>query len=170
MNHILLIRYLTGESADHEQHRVEQWLEAKPEHHKLLKELELIWKASGKTLEVFENNFDAEEDWKSLRYRIEKERGIREAKVQPARVYRHSWSGKSSGFAQVIRVAAVLLISAVAGVYTWQNFHINDPGQEEPVMREIVMDKGQRANFVLSNATNVNLNADSRIRPLKRYA
>lgn len=162
----LLIRYLTGESTDIEQYQVEQWLEAKPEHRRLMEEVELIWDTSAKNLEAFDNGFDAETDWKALQYRIEKELNKKRKMVQPGKAdktYLRSWTGKNSGFVQVMRIAAVLLVAALVGVYAWQNFHVIDPGQEESVMREIVMDKGQRANMVLSDGTIVNLNADSKI-------
>ncbi|MEX2397136.1 MAG: FecR domain-containing protein [Balneolales bacterium] len=165
MNHNLLIRYLTDESADNEQYEVERWLEADPEHRKLLEELELIWRTSGMNLEAVENDFDAEVDWKALRYRIEIEVNREKKKMKPDKVgkeYRQSGFAKRADFAQFMRVAAVMLIAAFAGIFAWLNFHVVG-SEEELVMREIVMDKGQRANLVLSDGTNVNLNADSKI-------
>lgn len=170
MNYNLLICYLSGESNAHEQYLVKQWLKSDPEHRRLLEELELIWEASGKSHEDIENDFDAGADWEVLRSRIERvrESNISEEKNKlklgkTGQSYRHLRPAMSSGFAHIMRIAAVLLIAALIGVYAWQNFHVIEPGQEELAMREIVMEKGQRANMVLSDGTNLNLNADTRI-------
>ncbi|MEX0928288.1 MAG: FecR domain-containing protein [Balneolales bacterium] len=169
MNHIVLIRYLSDESSAEEKYEVGKWLEAEPEHSRLLKEMELIWKASSKGPEPYATEFNAEADWKTLQFRIKNE--IDSAppnqkkimkRTDTGKLYKHSRSAKNKDIAQFMRVAAVLFIAILGGVFAWQNFYAAEPGQEF-IMREIVMDKGQRANLVLSDGTNVNLNADSKI-------
>ncbi|MEX2437899.1 MAG: FecR domain-containing protein, partial [Candidatus Babeliales bacterium] len=157
MNHNKLIQYLSNEASENEREEVKDWLGANPKHSKILENLEQIYKASGMDLDE-KMNFDAEADWKALRHRIVNKnmKPLKSDKINP-----NLWSAKSTGLSQVLRIAAILLVTAFIGIFAWSNFYTETP-EEVLAMREIVSGKGQRVNLVLSDGTNVNVNADSK--------
>ncbi|MEX1063163.1 MAG: FecR domain-containing protein [Balneolaceae bacterium] len=166
MNQKLIIRYLSRECTDKEIDLIERWLESSPENQKMMQELELIWKESGKNPPADEE-FNVEADWLVLSYRMKKEESMSSHKsAQHQKAQRHP-SGAltlvNTGWGQAVRIAAVILVAAVMGAFTWQNLNIAQSGEEGPSVREIAVEKGQRSNIILTDGTNVTLNADSRI-------
>lgn len=164
MNHPLLIRFISNQCTGPERQQVEQWLEKDPRNRQLLEEMRTIWDATGgDPLGAADSDpdvgFDVVRDWQRLRDRIGEEL------PRPARstgIHKMP-SAVRSGWGQLLRTAAVILIASVIGIFAWQNYS-HGPEDASPEMREIVMARGQRANIVLPDGTNLILNADSRIR------
>lgn len=171
MKYSLLARYLSRECSIKERLEIERWLDENPDNRRLLERLELIWKSTKLRSEAENYEFDAESDWKSLRCRIKMDKQINMAgavkKHKPEKSgiqYLKDQSAINSGFALFMRIAAVLILAAVIGVFTIQiGYDFFTAEEEEPVLREIVMDKGQRVNIVLPDGTYMTLNADSKI-------
>ncbi len=171
MNYSLLVRYLNSECSIKEQYEIERWLEENPENRRFLKNLKVIWKSSELRSETDNYEFDAESDWKALLSRIKMDEQINMS--APGKKYKQEKSGIqylkdqsaiNSGFALFMRIAAVLMLAAVLGVFTLQTgYDFFTVEENEPAMREIVMDKGQRVNIVLPDGTYMTLNADSKI-------
>src|SRR5699024_2921102 len=63
----------------------------------------------------------------------------------------------------LMRFAAIFLITGLAGLFTYQEFYQPGPEVNEPAVRKISTDKGQRVNLTLADGTTVVLNAESKI-------
>ncbi|MEX2573168.1 MAG: FecR domain-containing protein [Balneolaceae bacterium] len=167
MNRTILVRYLSRECSEREKERVEEWLEKDPQNRIELKELEKIWKASERTSsEEPDDPFNAEEDWRNLAYRIGREEGLKISEGSGTRSKKPSARAiplLHSRLTQMAKIAAILLFGALIGALTWQSVNMISPVEEGPTVREIAVEKGQRSNIMLTDGTNVKLNADSKI-------
>ncbi|MEX0770483.1 MAG: FecR domain-containing protein [Balneolaceae bacterium] len=153
----------------------EKWLNTLPENERLMEEVDLVLAIYGNSSD---EKFDVQKDWEALRYRIledEEEQRVRkkqkrgyEQKFSNARGKRKTLSEDStynrrSGFLKAFSIAAVFLIAALAGVLTLNNYQTVNQGEGEKIFRQVNLDKGQRANMVLSDGTNISFNADTRV-------
>lgn len=165
MNRRDLLQYLSNE----------KWLNTLPENERLMEEVDLVLAIYGNSSD---EKFDVQKDWEALRYRIledEEEQRVRkkqkrgyEQKFSNARGKRKTLSEDStynrrSGFLKAFSIAAVFLIAALAGVLTLNNYQTVNQGEGEKIFRQVNLDKGQRANMVLSDGTNISFNADTRV-------
>lgn len=146
------------------------WSES--EYRFLLEELDLVLELYGETEK---ENFDAQEDWSRLMGRIREEESHfpfdmesnERGKTSNDIPYysRRSVRMKKSPLFWVYRVAALFLVSSLTALFAYVSFSNQSSIDSEPaVFREVVLEKGQRANIVLSDGTKVNLNADTRVR------
>lgn len=164
MDSKLIARYLVGHCSEKEIEEVEQLAEASVANRKLMKEYKYIWEASESEVEANKRMFDAQKDWMKLQERMHSV--DIDNRVPNSHAYSQHLTSKQppSAMAQIMRVAAVVLIASLIGIIAYQNFY-SPPVAEivEPVLREIVTKKGQLANLVLSDGTEVQLNADSKL-------
>lgn len=163
MDSTKIARYLAGACSQAEKEKIEKWIEAGPANRKLMSEYRDIWEASESESEAVESMFNAEQDWERLQQRLMPHSGDAAASTFQQNNYtlHHSHSRMSP----ILKVAAVILLAALLGVVSYQNFY-SPPVAEtvEPTLREIVTPKGQLANIKLTDGTRVQLNADSKLR------
>lgn len=162
MDSKLIARYLAGNCSQKEREEVKQLAEASPANRKLMKEYRHIWEASESEAEAYELMFNVEQDWKKLQQRIIPDT----VGVTDTHKSKNNLISKQlhSRMAQIMRVAVVVIIAALIGIITYQNFYSPSVVETvEPTLREIVTQKGQLANLKLSDGTTVRLNADSKL-------
>lgn len=176
MNYRTIIRYLNNECSPGEAEQVQLWLDADAENRKIFEEIKFFWKMSANLPDANtpDSRFDARGDWERLLDNIEKENltqtpGVKKQEIkhrqqETGRYQPFSRFPNKSNLTQIIRIAALLLVAACVGIFAWQYAGIVPVQEQEVPYREMTMEKGQRANVVLSDGTHMTLNADSRIR------
>lgn len=180
MNYQTIIRYLENNCTTREAEQVESWLVADAENQRVYEEIKFFWHTSAKLPDVNSpsQGFNAREDWESLLNSIEmdtpQQPGIinQNKKDGTGKIgwnNRYSRPSKRSNFTQLARIAVLILISACIGIFTLQ-YASETPPEEEVAYREMVMEKGQRANIVFSDGTYMTLNADSKVRFPEKFS
>lgn len=144
---------------------IEKWASADPKNKNQLEQYEQVWNTSSQSKKMLKESFDAEEQWDRLQSRLHKEKeetnfAIEEEKDSSS-VFRSS--SVHSMTQRIARVAAIVLVAGLMGVLAYQNWYQPEPSQE-PILREISTDNGQRANLTLGDGTNVMLNAGSTVK------
>tara|TARA_R110002096_G_scaffold97694_14_gene217755 strand:+ start:13693 stop:14742 length:1050 start_codon:yes stop_codon:yes gene_type:complete len=154
----LVAKYLAKECTNEEKATLNEWLSENSENADRMKEFERIWEVSGKNNE-FENIFNTELDWAVLQSRIDDESLMPNSRSGA----RGGMFSLNSAWSVAIRVAAIFLLAALLGTYTYKSFYVQESEVVENVFREISMAKGQRGGVTLSDGTKVYLNSDSKI-------
>lgn len=161
MDSLTLLRFITGECTPAEEREVQAWSLRSTEHARSLQQLQEIWDAGSLTPD--EIQFQVDEDWKRLESRIERATApvIIESRAKAHRDYKPGGSGQT--VALWMKIAASILVTAMAGVWIWQMSFV--PEEESVVvMRDIIMERGQQSNMLLSDGSHITINADSHIR------
>ncbi len=156
----LLARYLSRECTTQEYLEVEGWLRISEDHVEQLKSYERIWLDS-KHLKELDIDFDSRLDWSVLQNRIEAE--DLNAEEQPTVVLPSRTTALNRDISYFSRIAAILSLVFLIGFYGSTFFVPPPPDQNEAVLREISMKKGQRGSVTLSDGTLVSLNSESSI-------
>ncbi len=154
----LVAKYLAKECTNEEKATLEAWLSENSDNAARMKEIERIWEASGKENQL-DNIFNTELDWAVLQSRIEDEYLAPNSRNGA----RGGMFSLNSSWSVAIRVAAIFLLAALVGTYTYKSFYVQEPAALEIAFREISMAKGQRGGVTLSDGTKVYLNSDSKI-------
>jgi transmembrane sensor len=163
----LLIRYLSGEVTPAEKETVEKWLRSDPAHLGEFKDLKAIWDVSGKTnIQV-----DANKAWQ----RITQESVLRNGEVSKREsvadyYYQRKHSSLHSTFGQALRIAAVLIILIGIGYLFLSKQSATMTEDAVPTTREVITERGQRAQIRFSDGTLVTLNSMSVLRFPERFS
>jgi ferric-dicitrate binding protein FerR (iron transport regulator) len=167
----LIASYLAGECTDQEQRKVEQWIDQSKENKRQFQELRRIWQLSGDAVYSRDMDGDVNEEWNRLDRQISKQKGAENDKNSEHKRY---WSFRSSsihsGTQKFIRIAAVFLVAGLFGVLSYHSWYQPEQKEQEPVLRKISTDNGQRANLTLADGTEVMLNADSELELPTKFA
>lgn len=150
----LLVNYLLDICTDREKEEIERWLDKEPDNVSLLQEVA--------------NELGIKKEF-SLpdKARIKEEVMRRVGKPTPSdekfrTAQRRSIHRSRTGW--FFRIAAVFIIAGFAtlfGIFWFGDFQEN--GNEPTVMKEVITERGERAQFLLVDGTRVRLNADSKI-------
>lgn len=161
----LLARYLAGECSPEDQEKIHDWKEKSYRNTEKLNELQRIWAVAESPHTEMADEFDVKKEWDRLHRRMQEEEG------DPNRKKKVNSSGYSihSTAQQMIRVAAILLVVALAGFWGYQNWEPEERSTEESTLRELSTAKGQRANLTLGDGSKVLLNAESTISLPKHF-
>lgn len=163
----VLARYLAGECSAEDQQKVERWIAESSANAQKFKQYKKIWEIAGSSSRS--PSFDSPGEWKRLMRRKEKKGG--KTAVEKPSLDRHVPSHSLHSVTQtLIRVAAVILIAGLAGLFAYQSFYQPSFEDNKSVLREINTNKGQRANLTLADGTKVMLNADSEIKIPTEFA
>lgn len=159
----VLARYFAKESTAREASEVKQWVDAAPEHRQMFENIKQIWNHSSGRSDFEEKVFNTDRDWQQLKKKIDRLKTDEKASSSSKKPFDYSVShhGFWPAFA---RVAAVLLLVGVIGIFAYQNWTPPQEGSTEPTLREISTAMGQRVNLTLSDGTSVLLNAGSTLR------
>ncbi|NIT58561.1 MAG: DUF4974 domain-containing protein [Aliifodinibius sp.] len=167
----LIANYLAGECTDEEQRKVEQWIDQSQENKRQFQELKRIWQLSGDAVKSRDKEWSIEQEWNRLDSQISKEKVSSRSENSDQKRY---WSFRSSsihsGTQKFIRIAAVFLVAALLGVLSYQGWYQPEQEGQEPVLRQISTENGQRANLTLADGTEVMLNADSELKLPTKFA
>jgi transmembrane sensor len=163
----VLARYLAGTSSADETRAVETWLKADPARRRLLDELEAIWVASDTPPSSLDDaTLDA--DWDRLAAAMDATApsGDRTSSSasrphRPARRRRTQRAhAPSLHNALYVLLAGLLLVGSLwVGLERW-----GPRTGSDPAFREVIAERGERANIQLVDGTKVTLNVDSRLR------
>lgn len=170
-NYQLLARYLAGECTEREEEKIDEWLRKDPDNHRKMKEFKRIWLTADSGHEVVKW-INTEQDWQVLKQRIDHQKEDDAAEVggaQSSSNLKLPGSPVHSRVQQLGRVAAILVIIALIGVISYQNWYPGESDREPPVLREIITEKGQQINLTLADGSRVQLNADSKIKLPKTF-
>lgn len=153
----LIQRYISHRCSEEERAEVERWMDQHPDNRRMVEELQEIWDLSPE--EDFSIN--VQEAWNTFRARKIK-------KETPGNVS-YIPSGHSKGWVlTVFRVAAALLLVAFAGFFSWQYLSKQDDSitqrSQFNTMKNIVTQKGEKAQITFSDGTVVTVNAASTLR------
>lgn len=160
MNAELLARYLSRECTTQEYIEVESWLRISEEHVEQLKSYERIW-VDAQQLNKFDIEFDSALDWSVLQNRIEAE-DLSVEEQTPILITSRA-TALNRNISYFSRIAAILSLVFLIGIYGSQFFVQVPTEQNEAVLKEISMKKGQRGSVTLSDGTLVSLNSESSI-------
>lgn len=165
-----LAKYIAGECSPEENREIEVWIEADPSHKELVRELQHIWNAAGDLpTDTSEDPFDLESEWEDLRGKmaVDEQPSLSDDFASSRRPSR-SRQSKAKGRRALGVLIAVFLV--VGGLLLGQ--HLLQPAptlEKNTEYREVVTNKGERARLQLSDGTNVQINADSRLRLPKTF-
>jgi ferric-dicitrate binding protein FerR (iron transport regulator) len=105
--------------------------------------------------------FSAEEQWDKLQARLEKEEIGRQTSQMVSDGSQFRSASIHSTTQKIARVAAVILVAGLIGIFAYQNLYQPEQNIKEPVLREVRTANAQRANLMLGDGTQVMLNAGS---------
>ncbi|WP_445666698.1 FecR domain-containing protein [Fodinibius sp. AD559] len=160
----MIANYLAGECTVQERRKVEQWIDQNQENKKQFQELRRLWQLSSDAVSSKDMEWNVDQEWNRIGRQISKEKVSSRGKIADKKRY---WSFRSSsihsGTQKFIRIAAVFLVAGLLGVLSYHNWYQPEQKEQEPVLRQISTDNGQRANLTLADGTEVMLNADSEL-------
>jgi ferric-dicitrate binding protein FerR (iron transport regulator) len=171
MDYQLIASYLAGECTAQENEKVEQWICKSQENKKQFQKFRHIWYLSGDAVSSQNIECNLNQEWNELDLQISEENAPSKVKNSNQKRY---WSFRNSsihsGSQQFIRIAAVFLVAGLFGIFSYQSWEQPQQKKQEPVLRQISTDNGQRANLTLSDGTEVMLNADSELELPTQFA
>lgn len=166
MDQLTILRYIIGECTPEERERVLEWSLTTPEREHVLRQLQDIWDAG--SVSEGEMQYHVDEDWHRLQQRIELAELTRP--VRPVkRLKKYKRGGAGHAAAIWMKVAALLLVSLIGGLAFWMLVPVEDLEEAPLVMREVVMERGQLSNMLLSDGSHITINAESRVRLPERF-
>lgn len=156
-NWLLIQRYITENARPDERQRVEKWMALSRQNERLVSEIEEIWnKTPNEKFEV-----DVQYAWEKFEYRNIKRRN----KTALFLGYSHWKPGAPAFF---LRVAAVLLVVFIAGLFTQHTLTTDQKAFEKNlafnVLQKLETNRGEKARVTFSDGTKVYLNSASSIR------
>lgn len=164
LNYSLLARYLSGDCTNREDEIIKQWISEDPQNKKRMEEFKQIWNASGRTEGTSKVDFGVDGEWDKLKDRLRKEGELSfERDKHSVDIDKLQTFSARSSTRQLLRIAAVLLIAGLMGIFSYQYWSQPQLESEEQSLREISTEKAQRANSTLGDGTRVLLNADSKM-------
>jgi ferric-dicitrate binding protein FerR (iron transport regulator) len=155
----LIQRYISGDCTSDEYRIVEQWMDEDPANQNLVKDLTKIWE--GAPAEDFHVN--TEDAWKKFH---------KQHMRQPGSDSKQYYSSHRNNWKTVItRAAAVILVVALAGFFSWQYISNGKQQEEKPViaMQKLTTKKGEKKQITFSDGTTITLNVASTLRFPKNF-
>lgn len=153
-------RYISGESSPEERQEIETWVKADPVHAELLVELQDIWDTQK------DEEWDVEKAWQDISVNLSNQRETRLRLVDSTekKIKTTDYSSTASrNRLWKFGIAASLIL--IIGVLLTLILSLEQPTPEDvPVMQELIVERGQRSQFKLSDGTQVWLNSDSRMK------
>lgn len=153
-------RYISGESSPEERQEIDAWINADPVHEELLNELQDIWSTREK------EEWDIDAAWKNISGKLtdQRETPLRLVDSTEKKIKNTGYSSTTSrNRLWKFSIAASLIL--IIGVLLTLMLSLEQPVPEEPpVMQELIVERGQRSQFKLSDGTRVWLNSDSRLK------
>jgi ferric-dicitrate binding protein FerR (iron transport regulator) len=153
-------KYISGEASVRERREIEVWINADPIHAELLEELQDIWS----TKENVEWDVDGAWNTLSIELTDERETMLKLLDTTESEVPHKSYSFSRSGnklWKLAIAASLALVVGVLASVYLLLEPSVVD---EPPAMQQLIVEKGERSQFKLSDGTQVWLNSDSRLK------
>lgn len=159
----VLARYLADACSSEEASAIDAWLDADPTRRQLMEELKTIWEASDAPVSRLDDA-TLEADWKRLAAAMDASEASAVPPSAAGRTERAPRRRRSArSHTSVLQSALYLILfgllvvgSAWLGWMQW--------GPLETPFREVVAERGERANIQLADGTRVTLNVDSRLR------
>ncbi|MEX0593228.1 MAG: FecR domain-containing protein [Balneolaceae bacterium] len=170
VDQLTILRYITGECTPEERREVYDWSRTSADHAKSIRQLKDIWDAG--SVSTDEMQFQVDEDWRRLENRIDTSgRPGREEYVDSQRFHMHAYKpgGTGRSISMWMKVAAAFLVVSMSALFFWQLSHQAQQEEEMVSMREIIMERGQQSNMLLSDGSHITINADSHIRLPDRF-
>lgn len=157
----VIVKYLDESMSDDDHQRLQNWLNKDANNRKVLASVEELWEATGRQeKETLFRGPELEKDWRLISEHIHN----REEKNHNKRTWHfRKISDRKSILSGLLKAAAVILVAALSAIFTLQFASDSKKSDYEPVIREIVTQRGERANVQLSDGTKVYLNADSKL-------
>lgn len=170
----LIIRYIRGECSEAESIQVQNWITKSPENKQEYEAFLETWKKTGD----LNLQTDDEHSWnrilKSISeseqksvpiYKINPNAGVKSR--QPD--HRSSYKRRASNFRWILRIAAILLITAGASYLIFESqieavTNSSSISDTRKPMREIVTKAGEKASVTFSDGTEVIVNSNSVLR------
>lgn len=153
-------RYISGESSPEERQEIDAWVKADPAHAELLDELQDIWKTQK------DEEWDVNKAWQNISGKLSNKREMPLRLVDSTKKQVKNTNFSSSASRNRLwkfGIAASLIL--IIGVLLTLILSLEQPALEDaPVMQELIVERGQRSQFKLSDGTRVWLNSDSRMK------
>lgn len=147
-----IARYLANECSGEEMAEIEARMDEDPLLAGVVRELRMIWNAR----EARPAAWDVEKVWKRISLELDREeRSVRRVRTEKIR--------RRPALNWMFRAAALVALGFATALFTLRYME-QEP--EEPVsgIKEVVTDKGQRAEVRLSDGSRIRMNAESTIR------
>ncbi|MGM0507182.1 MAG: FecR family protein [Bacteroidota bacterium] len=163
----LVQQYVTGNISPSMRRELERWALQHPDNKKLLEEVTRIWELSP------EEDFDVnvQDMWESFyREQIEKNDLV----SVRSQSHHHSYLRSNGKMKNILRAAAVVLVSVFAGYFTQTQLasekHVDSElASDFYLMQELVTSDKEKASIIFSDGTEVILNASSSLRFPKQF-
>ena len=160
-----LIKYhVTGTIRPHERLLLDRWMNQHPDNKKLLAEVEEGWTR----VQEMSSDIDVDKAWQKFllqRSQLQHPTASQHKESLPVypvfrRIYRKT---SSDSFQYLLRIAAILLVGALIGLFAYRfSIHMAPDSHDLPqVMEELVTKNGEKARVTFSDGTQVTLNAAS---------
>lgn len=154
---VLIQRFISGNADEEQRQMLNAWMNRHPDNRKLVRELKEIWQSTPP--EEFDVNVQAA--WKKFQHRRKSPASLEKQKVYSS--YQQTFKKPL----YLLRVAAVILVSVLAGVfvqYTLTNSNDAEQTSEFYVLQTFETEKGEKAQVTFSDGSKVTLNSASSIR------
>ena len=163
VNKELIIKFLTGESTKAENLLINQWLNKKAGNKKFFDEIEFLWKASGITREI--NADDKKNDWNIILGKIGKttEYQLLKSKGQQPETRKIFGDKAKKSLNSILKIAAIFIF-AFSLSYTIFYFTSKTSYNESQAYNEVITNKGQKSQLILSDGTKIWLNSETTLK------
>ncbi|MCK5135704.1 MAG: FecR family protein [Bacteroidales bacterium] len=155
-----IIKFLTGESTKDENLLINQWLNKKAENKRYFDEIEFLWKASGISRDL--NDDDKKNDWNIILGKIgeEPENQLLKSQVQHSGIRKIFGDRTRKGLNNFLKIAAIFFL---AFSFSWASFYLlnKKPDTASFAYNQIITTKGEKSQIILSDGTKIWLNSES---------
>lgn len=171
----VLARHLAGECSPSEARAVESWMEADPTRRQMMDELERIWDASADAPSSAADTMDLDSEWNRLSDAMDAAdaRAPETSRVASSRAdrspRRHRQHRSEEGGRSLQHVLYAVLAGLVMVGAVWLALNVWESPLSDAGYREVVTERGERANVHLVDGTSVTLNVDSRLRTPRSF-
>lgn len=159
LNYELIAKYLAGECTDQETEKIKILISEDPEKALIFRQMQQIWEARNKNIRL--KPWAVEKVWGQLSREMDHTDSIsarasvkKRENIGKFRQMQNSW---------IIRFAAIFLIAGLTALFAITYFD-NLQSDEQPVMKEVLTERGQRAQLQLEDGSALQLNVDSKVK------
>jgi transmembrane sensor len=150
-----IIQFIEGNIANTERPLVESWINANPQNREFFDKLKEVWMAPDEIGALRKEYI--EKDWNNIFLRIQKSEDDSSEELQTLI--------KRNSLKNFIRIAAsVLIIASILGAYLVGRYRQSQNKEPQLTYNEIIVPKGQRSQIILSDSSQVWINAGSKLR------
>lgn len=162
--YIIIARYLDNSISDEENEELSSWLNEKPENKKRFEMYRKIWNSSAEKDVIGDpDHLYPLTDWENIENYIRNKESRKQAKSFGNETLNRSARRPGKLYSWALKAAVIMIIALGSGYLALQLAPSESSQMSDPVFKEIITKRGERANIQLRDGSKVFLNADSKI-------